>query len=160
MKKSLLVNYIWQLLKELFNVQNVVLYIFAIISLLTTSLSPDVIYVVLPFIFLLANYNLWKKLYKGTIKRPRIKLDLRLIKTNICYLVIKNVGNEDAVNIEIESNPQINLWGEFNLKQITTITANSQLSYFWGSLAEKSSNIRQKFKVQDNLRAIFQSCLS
>ncbi|MYB39946.1 hypothetical protein F4X86_01455 [Candidatus Saccharibacteria bacterium] len=154
MRRIFLPTYIWELLKEIFNVQNIVFFILALII----GLSSDVqellnanVHLILASIFIIiiftANYNLWKRLYKGTIKRPQVTVDLDLKGANMGYLLIRNIGNEDAVNVKIRSQPKIELRSEFDVKQITTIPIGGQLRYLWGFLNEKSSNILKEFKI-------------
>ena len=154
MRKVFLPTYIWELFKEIFNVQNVVFFVLALI----VGLSSDVqellnanVHIILASIFIIiiftANYNLWKRLYKGTIKRPRVTVDLELKGANVGFLLIRNIGNEDAVNVKIRSKPDIKLHSEFDIKQITTIPIGGQLRYLWGFLTEKSSNILGEFKI-------------
>ena len=133
----------------MFKVQNVVSFLlplafnfFQVDGGLSNDATYKIMLLIFMFIFGLSNYNLWKRLYMSTIKRPRITINLENKQFNLVYLLIRNIGNEDAVNVKIMPEPKIELrYKQAEIEKITTIPVGERFQYLWGFLSEKDSNI-------------------
>ena len=72
-------------------------------------------------------------------------MDLRT--HNMCYLVVKNVGNEDAMDIKITADPSIKLKSGYKLESLTTLHQSGQIPNLWGFFMDENDSMLKEFRI-------------
>jgi len=96
------------------------------------------------------------KTARETQQRPYIILDFEFYKTNICNMVIKNVGNGAAFDVQtifkpdvIYRQPDIKLSDLTVFKQLKFFPAGKEIRFFFRSMTDKSDgNIQKQFEAK------------
>ena len=121
-----------------------------IVSIIQTYISRDynfqfpLSYSIIWFISLLliANYKAWIDLY-NPIERPKVIIDYDLDDFGVCFLVIKNIGNQHARDVHISFSPNIIPLGskktklnERSFMNQPLITMGTQSRFLFGSFQD------------------------
>jgi len=96
-------------------------------------------------VFVIANFKIFQRIQED-LKAPRVIVDYDLSTFNICYLEIKNIGNDYAKNISIKFDPNVeNINDQPFLLNLIQLAPGKNRRFFFGSFLE--DKYLQEFKV-------------
>lgn len=101
-------------------------------------------------VFLVATYRVWYKAQRKD-KKPNIIIDYDLSVFNLCYLEIKNIGNEYARDIQTIFHPDIEFYNKQRIneqrfcKKLFQLAPGKKIRFFFGAFTDKK--ILQEFSI-------------
>jgi len=128
----------------------------AIAQILAAGATVALVLLTLAYVLLTRNMVKEMKTARETQLRPYIIIDFEFYKTNICNMVIKNVGNGAAFDVQmifepdvIYRQPDIKLSDLPVFKQLKFFPAGKEIRFFFRSMIDKSDgNIQKQFDAK------------
>ena len=120
--------------------------------------GATVVLALLTLAYVLLTRNMVKemKTARETQQRPYIIIDFEFYKTSLCDMVIKNVGNGAAFDVQINFEPDV-IYREPDIKlsdlpvfqQLNFFPAGKEIRFFFRSMIDKSDgNIQKQFDAK------------
>ena len=130
----------------------------AIAQILACGATVALALLTLAYVLLTRNMVKEMKTARETQQRPYIIIDFEFYKTSLCDMVIKNVGNGAAFDVQINFEPDV-IYREPDIKlsdlpvfqQLNFFPAGKEIRFFFRNMRDKSSvSVQNQFNA--NLR--------
>ena len=128
----------------------------AIAQILACGATVVLALLTLAYVLLTRNMVKEMKTARETQQRPYIIIDFEFYKTSICNMVIKNVGNGAAFDVQMIFEPDV-IYRQPNIKlsdlplfkQLKFFPAGKEIRFFFRSMIDKSDgNIQKQFDAK------------